>query len=218
MNYARSVYNRLGEYSFPRQNRIEGNPAVGFCYRVYWLLAWLPIAVYLMLIGHHIIISNRIESTNNLKIRHSIETNYSADDFNNNYVKSEEWSLYNRLWDDVDFVFEFPDEVQIITNVVITPNQTQSLCPDNPYTDTYYTDPSYKTVLCSPDNNTCVNGRPTFTGVQTGECVEADFPREVAPDSGIWHNVTTCQIKGMNIKNACNFLKIHTSRHINISH
>jgi hypothetical protein len=34
--------------------------------------------------------------------------------------------------------FEFPEEIQVMTNVVITPNQTQSLCPENPYTDPYF--------------------------------------------------------------------------------
>lgn len=193
MEYIRSAYNRMGEYSFPRRNRIVGNPAVGFCYRLYWLLAWLPIAIYLMLTGHHIYISDRVESTNSLKIRDTIETSYSADDFDGNYVKPYEWSLYNRLWDDVDFVFESSDEVQVMTNVVITPNQTKSLCPDNPYTDPYY-----NTVLCLPNNNTCIKGRITYTGVQTGKCVEGDFPKE--DESGVWHNVTTCQVRGLIIK------------------
>jgi hypothetical protein len=193
MNYVKSVFNWLGEYSFPRSNRIKGNPQDGLGYRAYWLFAWLPIAVFLILNGHHVNISNRIESTNNLKIRWTVETNYSEEDFNGNYVKPDEWPLYNRFWDDVDFVFESSDEIQVMTNVVITPNQTQSLCPDNPYTDPYHNN----TVLCDPNNNTCVKGRTTYTGVQTGECVEGDFPKKDA--SGVWHNVSTCQVKGMNI-------------------
>jgi len=183
---AKSVYEWLGEYSFTRNNKIKGNPTVGIGYRVFWLLAWAPIAVFLIAMGRHYKVSNRVESTNSLTIRWSITTNYSGENFNGNYVRPHEWSLYNRQWDNVDFVFESPDEVQIMTNVVITPNQTQSICPNNPYIDD---------VICDHNNNTCDNGEVTYTGVQTGECVAADFPRK--DEKGIWRNVSTCQIRGI---------------------
>ncbi len=103
LEFVRSLWDRFGEYAFTHKKRIKGDLTVGYCYQVYWLFEWLPIAVYLMLNGWHLNVSNKKESTSSLKIRWSVNTSYSAIDFDKNYVQRHEHSLYNRQWDDVDF-------------------------------------------------------------------------------------------------------------------
>ena len=74
--------------------------------------------------------------------------------------------LYRRLWDVTDYVIP-PSENNaffVTTNVIITPNQTQGLCPE---------DPKVPGAICDPRKNTCLAGKssPMGHGVYSGDCV-----------------------------------------------
>ncbi len=50
-------------------------------------------------------------------------------------LPESEWRhLYNRVWDVADYVVPPAENgaVFVTTNVVITPNQTQGICPEHP--------------------------------------------------------------------------------------
>ncbi|XP_037367098.1 P2X purinoceptor 4 isoform X2 [Talpa occidentalis] len=65
-----------------------------------------------------------------------------------------------RIWDVADYVIPAQEKnsLFIMTNMIITMNQTQGLCPEIPD----------KTTVCESDAN-CTAG---FAGVQTGRCVQ----------------------------------------------
>ena len=76
--------------------------------------------------------------------------------------------LYRRIWDVTDYVVP-PTENNaffVTTNVIITPNQTQGECPE---------DPSIPGAKCDPaSNNTCAAGTSHTLGhgVYTGKCLD----------------------------------------------
>ena len=74
--------------------------------------------------------------------------------------------LYRRIWDATDYVVP-PTENNaffVTTNVIITPNQTQGSCAE---------DPSVPGARCDPANNTCAAGTSHTLGhgVYTGICL-----------------------------------------------
>ncbi|KAG8222245.1 hypothetical protein J437_LFUL001443, partial [Ladona fulva] len=101
------------------------------------------------------------------KVKGVSVTNYSVDDFqvkrNNDY--------YNRIWDSVEYVIP-PSEngaFFIMTNAIITPNQTQSICDETP---------DIPAALC---NDSCPVGE-TFrngNGITTGKCIISTQKPEV---------------------------------------
>lgn len=75
--------------------------------------------------------------------------------------------VYRKVWDVADYVVP-PQEngaFFVATNVVITPNQTQGVCPE---------DPLLLNAHCTSDAN-CTAGEPVVNGngVMTGKCVKA---------------------------------------------
>ena len=86
--------------------------------------------------------------------------------------------LYRRIWDVTDYVVP-PTENNaffVTTNVIITPNQTQGSCPE---------DPSVPGAACDPVNNTCAAGTSHTLGhgVYTGKCVSTQLALATQGDS-----------------------------------
>jgi len=135
----------------------------------------------------HTKVDEKHNSVLGLSIKGGFSTNYSEEDFNENYVKPDEWQKYNRVWDYTDFVERLDDEVYVTTNLVITTNQTESTCPELSL---------LKGVQCDPLNNTCQTGLMRAHGVQTGKCVAADFPY-LDPKTHEWKNISVCEIRGL---------------------
>jgi hypothetical protein len=180
------AFKKVTNYELDKKVVIVSNKYIGIGFILYCLLIWLLITCWLLYNSGHIKVSTNIHSTTDLSIKGSFETNYTKEDFDTNYVKPEEYQNYNQIWDYPEFVFKSSREIQVMTNVVITANQTQSICPETPL---------LLTSECDPKNNTCSKGKIMAHGVQTGNCVKADFPS--SPIYGIWHhNVFTCQIRG----------------------
>lgn len=91
-------------------------------------------------------------------------------------------SLFNgiRTYDPADYVIP-PQEtnaVFIMTNMIITPKQTQSKCPE---------DPKFKEVHCTSDSD-CPEKEPVRNGngIMTGKCVKSDRNE----------SISVCQIYG----------------------
>jgi hypothetical protein len=140
--------------------------------------------IHVILIGH-IKASNNMHSTVGLSIKEGFNTNYSAKDFDEHYVKPEEFQNYNRDCDFPDFVFKFSTEIQVMTNMAITANRTMSLCPEHSH---------ISGILCRKNSSDCVKGLKRPHGIQTGRCVPSDFPYR--DEHGVWTDVNVCQIKG----------------------
>lgn len=96
-----------------------------------------------------------------------------------------EWRyLYRRVWDVTDYVVPATQNNAffVITNIIITPNQNQSTCPE---------DPKIAGSTCDPRKNPCIQGEslPLGHGVNTGNCVKArHYEQPQAKD------VFTCEI------------------------
>ncbi len=81
----------------------------------------------------------------------------------------DEWlPLYNRVWDEADYVVPPAENGAffITTNVVLTPNQTQNVCPE---------DPSVDNAVCRSATD-CSRGKYLRFGhgPMTGRCVPSD--------------------------------------------
>ena len=72
-----------------------------------------------------------MKRTTGLNVRGSFETNFIGSDFDPGInVNNYQW--YNKLWYPEDTVREIShDEIHIITNLVITKNQSLSTCVNN---------------------------------------------------------------------------------------
>uniref|UniRef100_A0A8C5NWI3 Purinergic receptor P2X, ligand-gated ion channel 4 n=1 Tax=Jaculus jaculus TaxID=51337 RepID=A0A8C5NWI3_JACJA len=107
-----------------------------------------------------------------------------------------------RIWDVADYVIPAQEEnsIFIMTNMIVTLNQTQSTCPEIPD----------KTTICHSDSNCSANSADTHSnGVKTGKCVPfnetvktcevaAWCPVEndaVVPKRNILPNITTTYLK-----------------------
>ncbi|XP_015780585.1 PREDICTED: P2X purinoceptor 4-like [Acropora digitifera] len=83
---------------------------------------------------------------------------------------SQQLALYGgvHLWDSSDFVIppEEDNAVFVMTNMIISPNQTQSTCPE---------DPKFPNVKCTKDSD-CPRLKPVENGhgLRTGRCVLSD--------------------------------------------
>jgi hypothetical protein len=173
------------KYKFPRKNVIE-NKWIGISYIIWTLIFWIGVIVWVFHNNNHVDKNNNFESTLRLKLHGSIFTNYKKEDFNENYVKEEEFSNYNRPWSSIDYMSTFANEKLVMTNMAITSNQTISNCAQSPL---------LHNVHCDPMNNLCKRGKKTTNGVQTGKCVKADFPY-LDEDNNWISNISTCEIKG----------------------
>jgi hypothetical protein len=176
----------LSNHSLAKNITLIGNHIVGVSFKTLFVIVFILIWVWVVLNDGHMTVNNQFESTVNLKVKEGFSTNYTADDFNSIYVRPYEYDNYNGQWDSSDYTFEAPNEIGVMTNMVITANQTQKLCPEHP---------NLYLAVCNPHNNTCVRGTASVHGFRTGKCVAADFPFRKNDDEP-WRNVSTCQIRG----------------------
>lgn len=108
---------------------------------------------------------DNVESAITSKVKGITVTNYSDDEFQVNTNKE----LYNRVWDAIEYVIP-PSEngaFFIMTNVIITPNQTQSVCDETA---------DLEAALCDPQAvKPCPVGVifKLGNGQTTGKCVNS---------------------------------------------
>jgi hypothetical protein len=178
------IKERGQKYKFSRKNVII-NPWIGLIFWIWTIVYWIVVTIWVIYNGRHLGKNSHFESTLRLKLHGSIFPNFSEDDFNVNYVKPEEYENYNRPWGTSDYMGNFPNEKHVMTNMAIT-KQTEDVCPQSALSHN---------VLCDPNNDLCEKGVKTSHGVQTGNCVAADFPY-LDPNGVRHYNVSTCEIKG----------------------
>merc|ERR1719468_1228515 len=81
-------------------------------------------------------------------------------------VEAVDQDLYNRVWDEADYVVPPAENGAffITTNVLITPNQTQGQCSE---------DPMVEGAVCDLGDNRCEEGQylKLGHGSMTGSCV-----------------------------------------------
>lgn len=128
-------------------------------------------------------------------------------------LSEEKQSWYERVWDAVDYVIP-PSENSgffVLTNLVITPNQTRDTCPENHeefpdsvcnmakegYPDTvppaWKNESHHSNSDTSNINNICIKGRIRrygSHGMETGRCIKT----QQAGSSG--EDVSVCEISG----------------------
>lgn len=119
-----------------------------------------------------------VESSVTTKVKGVVFTNFS-DDYFNPAILHPEW--YRRIWDVADYVVP-PSEngaTFIATNIVITANQTQGTCAEDPHVEG---------ASCNPENNTCVAGvsLPVGNGVMTGNCIKGSKNSEYSCEIEAW--------------------------------
>ncbi|XP_046391326.1 P2X purinoceptor 4-like [Ischnura elegans] len=136
---------------------------VSITYRFIQLLVLCYIIGYVLVYEKGYQSFGNVESATMTKVKGVTVTNYSSSDFN--FPDSSTAALYNRVWDVAEYVVPHSenDAFFIITNVVITPNQTQSTCDE---------DPTILGALCD-GNNPCPVGEILLfgNGKTTGKCV-----------------------------------------------
>ena len=141
-----------------------------FCYG-FWALIYFWVIIH----DGHIRKNVNVMTTNVLKMKSGpFQTNYSYDKFQQ-HVKYEELVNYNRIWDVDDYSIIYPNEVHVITNLVITSNQTVSKCP------------GFRYESCNPIQPDCVKGHATLSGIKTGQCIPSHFGKD------LW----SCEIQGL---------------------
>eukprot|EP00066_Takifugu_rubripes_P008519 XP_003974770.1 PREDICTED: P2X purinoceptor 4 [Takifugu rubripes] len=127
------------------------NLRVGCIFRFIQILILLYVVGYICVVRKSYQENDSVISTVTTKVKGFAFTNTSDMDA--------------RLWDVADYVIppQGDDSFFVLTNVVITPNQTQSRCPALPNPKT----------TCMRDSD-CIKGLtdPRGNGVQTGQCVQ----------------------------------------------
>ena len=112
-------------------------------------------------------------------------------------LSKEHQNIYERVWDEADYVIP-PSETNaffVMTNLVITPNQTRGKCPEDPLeipqmicnNNEGKNGPSYNQVI----SDACIKGRifnHKSHGKETGKCIKSDRTKNEI--------LSTCEIKG----------------------
>ena len=176
----RGLYD-LFKYRFIRENVVE-SAKLAWIHFMFCFVVWLLIMTWVLFNKGVIVVNHDFKATNFLRIisNKSFETNYSKKQFNF-HIEPEEYGLYNRIWDVDDYSIIYPDEAHVITNLVITPNQTISTCPENPLAlftciknYKYCRDVTSKSFSCN-ELHQCTKGEIYPHGIATGRCIPHDL-------------------------------------------
>ncbi|KAI1300157.1 P2X purinoceptor 4 [Halotydeus destructor] len=165
------------EYKTPKIVQIK-NKKLGAINRLIQLAIILYVIIFSIVKSKGYQKFSGIDSAVTTKIKGVVSTANLADAEFSNKTPPENYQLYKRIWDTPDYVIP-PSETNaffVMTNVVITANQTQSTCPE---------DPEVAGALCSSDSD-CEADRFLYlgNGPETGKC-----HRPEGQSSG------TCEIK-----------------------
>ncbi|XP_054168139.1 P2X purinoceptor 4-like [Oppia nitens] len=120
-----------------------------------------------------------VESSVTTKVKGVLSTrNLTQNDFNDNYI--EDMDLYVRIWDTTDLVVPASENGAffVTTNMILTPNQSLGVCPEDADVSDAVCDPNIK-GFC--DDKVFLLGH----GIATGKCVNSTRK-----------GVYTCEIDG----------------------
>ncbi|XP_029916191.1 P2X purinoceptor 4b [Myripristis murdjan] len=137
------------DYETPKTLVIQSK-AVGFVFRFTQLLVILYVVGYVCVVQKGYQETDSVISTVTTKVKGFAYSNTS--------------DLEHRFWDVADYVIppQGDHSFFVLTNIIVTPNQTQSRCPELPTPSS----------ICTADCD-CTEGHsdPRSNGIQTGLCV-----------------------------------------------
>lgn len=176
------IFKWFQEYKFDRKNVVK-SIKIAISHFIYCSFIWLAIIIWVLVNDGHVHVTKQLKTITVLNMEGTFETNHSIDQFRP-FVQPEELVNYNRPWDIQDYTEILSEEVQVLTNLVITKDQTASKCPENP---------GFKLWKCN-STKICPKGKTSAHGILTGKCVKSDFYK-----GKMDHNITTCEIRGKKI-------------------
>ncbi|XP_064612212.1 P2X purinoceptor 4-like isoform X2 [Liolophura sinensis] len=151
----RSIFSVFFEYDTPRIVHIKSKK-VGVINRL------LQLTIIGYVIGFAIVYKKGYQEFDN--VQSSVTTKVKGVVFTN---LTDVPGIGARIWDVADYVVPSQENAAffVTTNAIVTPNQTQSHCDE---------DPSMPDVICQSDSD-CTAGEPVVTGngVRTGLCVNS---------------------------------------------
>ncbi|GAB6019846.1 hypothetical protein CHUAL_001386 [Chamberlinius hualienensis] len=177
MNFCQTALSKFFEYNTPQVVHIRSKK-IGLLSRL------VQLCIISYVIGFVIIYKkgyqefSEISSSVTTKLKGVAFPNYTNEIYNSHGVSYPD--VYRKVWDVADYVV-VPMENNaffVMTNAIITPNQQQSICPE---------DPQHPKAWCSPPNNTCKAGKAVVygNGIMTGRCIPAaDHSRHVCEIQG----------------------------------
>ncbi|XP_067222509.1 P2X purinoceptor 4a-like [Chanodichthys erythropterus] len=156
-----SIKSCFFQYSTPRLLAVKSQ-GIGLIYRLYQLGAFIFFVGYVILSGHHQVTESILSSVTT-KVKGIAQTNTTE--------------FGEQIWDVADYIIPPQEDGSffLMTNMIVTPNQTQSKCAEYP---------TLKSI-CTSDLN-CTKGfkYAQGNGVQTGRCVHYS------------DSVKTCEVSG----------------------
>lgn len=151
----KEFFNAVIEYETPRYVKVH-NPLVGLVLRSSQLIIISYIVGWALVHERGYQESSPVESSFITKVKGTTSSK----------LKSGDQDLYNRVWDEADYVVPPAENGAffITTNVLITPNQTQGKCSE---------DPMVEGAVCDLRDNRCEEGQylKLGHGSMTGSCV-----------------------------------------------
>ncbi|XP_059086038.1 P2X purinoceptor 4-like isoform X2 [Tigriopus californicus] len=140
-DFLRSAWIAIIQYETPRLVKIH-NRKVGLVRRIIQAGIIMYVGVYALYLQKGYQEFGRVESSVTTKIKGVIRSELDPD-------SHDDPSLYTRIWDVADYVIPAAENGAffVATNVIITPNQTRGLCPED--------NNDVKGVTCEPDESNC---------------------------------------------------------------
>ncbi|KAI1300156.1 P2X purinoceptor 4 [Halotydeus destructor] len=174
-NYATEYVDGFWDYDSPKVVVLK-NRKIGVIYRFLQLIILFYVIFYAIIYEKGYQSTSPIESAVSTKVKGVASTVTLGDDVFQ--IPIERHQLYRRPWDIADYQIP-PSETNaffVLTNVVITPNQTLGQCPESP---------DVEGAICQTDADCEPNKHSIGSdGPNTGKCVQ---PRR--------QKVATCEIK-----------------------
>jgi len=163
MTICRGVVTTFFEYNTPQLVRIRSKK-IGLLHRTVELCIISYIVGYVIVYKKGYQEFSDIYSSVTTKLKGTVRPNFTDDELDLPYP-----NIYRKVWDVADYVIP-PQEKSaffVTTNILITPNQTQGACAE---------DPDFKHVRCKPYFSAryiCIRGHAVRNGngIMTGRCV-----------------------------------------------
>lgn len=172
LNCVKATANYFFEYDTLKVVHI-GNKKIGALNRLIQLLILGYIIGYVIVYQKGYQQFSSFNTATTTKVKGVLSTENISDDAFYPFLKNK--TVYKRVWDIADIVVPPEESGQffVTTNLIITPSQNMSTCPE---------DPAIKDARCKSENDTtsCTPGKPVMigNGVMTGRCVKATPPNE----------------------------------------
>ncbi|XP_071945266.1 P2X purinoceptor 4-like isoform X2 [Antedon mediterranea] len=165
-SWSRIAVDSALEYDTPKVVHIKSKK-VGFINRLIQIGVIVYVVVWAIILQKGYQEKDEVVSAVTTKLKGVAYTNITG----NPNLSIEDVGPYNRIWDPVDYVIPpmMDNAFFVMTNMVITPEQTRGVCAEDPF---------MVNVNCEDDPNVCRKGQPVVNGngIETGNCVTYTYP------------------------------------------